>query len=108
MNNISVIYNLDQNKNFSYQEALDLIPLFTNISRKTKIELNLYNSQLSFHKENSARFLEIQEKVNNVLKNWSEKIKRLGGIPVSINKVKIPSAQGFYYWEYPQKDLILS
>lgn len=96
------IYPLNYSKTFSHEETLDLIPILQRISAKTKKELNLLNSQLSFIENNSPKTIELQEQINNSLQIWSEKVKRLGVVPIALYKVRIPSEEGQYVWEYPQ------
>ncbi len=105
--NVRNIYPLNQSKTFSHEEALDLVPLLMHISSKTKRELNVLNSQLSFFKSNSDKAQNIQEKINNSLQSWSDKVRRLGAIPVSLCKVRIPGEDGHYLWEYPEKRLFM-
>ena len=105
--NVRSIYPLNQTKNFTHEEALELVPLLQHISSKTKRELNVLNSQLSFFKTNSDKAQSIQEKINNSLQAWSDKIRRLGAIPVSLCKVRIPGEEGHYLWEYPENRLFM-
>ncbi len=98
LDNVRNIYPLNQTKTFSHEEALELVPLLQLISSKTKRELNVLNSQLSFFKTNSDKAEAIQEKINTVLQSWSDKVRRLGAIPVSLCKVRIPGEEGTYLW----------
>ncbi len=107
LDNVHHIYPLNQSRTFSHEEALELIPLLQHISSKTKRELNVLNSQLSFFKTNSDKAQAIQEKINNALQAWSDKIRRLGAIPVSLCKVRIPGEDGHYLWEYPENRLFM-
>lgn len=107
LDNIRTIYPLNQRKTFSHEEALELVPLLMHISAKTKRELNLLNSQLSFFKSNTDKAQAIQEKINIVLQSWSDKVRRLGAIPVSLCKVRIPGEEGHYLWEYPENRLFM-
>ena len=105
--NVRNIYPLNQTKHFSHEEALELVPLLMHISSKTKRELNVLNSQLSFFKSNSDKAQTIQEKINTTLQSWSDKVRRLGAIPVSLCKVRIPGDEGHYLWEYPENRLFM-
>ncbi len=105
--NIRNIYPLNQTKTFSHDEALELVPLLMHISSKTKRDLNLLNSQLSFFKTNSEKAQVIQEKINLSLQAWSDKVRRLGAIPVSLCKVRIPGDAGHFLWEYPENRLFM-
>jgi hypothetical protein len=101
------IYPLNQTKTFLHEEALELVPLLMHISSKTKRDLNVLNSQLSFFKTNSDKAQAIQEKINSSLQTWSDKVRRLGAIPVSLCKVRIPGEEGHYLWEYPETRLFM-
>ena len=105
--NVRNIYPLNQTKTFTHEEALELVPLLMHISSKTKRELNVLNSQLSFLKTQSEKAQIIQEKLNHELQSWSEKVRRLGAIPVSLCKVRIPGEEGQYLWEYPESRLFM-
>lgn len=107
IDNVRTIYPLNQTKTFSHEEALELIPLLMHISAKTKRDLNVLNSQLSFFKSNSEKAQVIQEKINTSLQSWSDKVRRLGAIPVSLCKVRIPGEEGHYLWEYPENRLFM-
>lgn len=108
LDNVRNIYPLNQTKTFSHEEALELVPLLMHISAKTKRELNILNSQLSFFKANTDKAQDIQEKINYSLQAWSDKIRRLGAIPVSLCKVRIPSEEGQHFlWEYPENKLFM-
>jgi hypothetical protein len=105
LDNVRTIYPLNKSKVFSHEEALELVPLLMHISAKTKRELNVLNSQLGFFKTNSEKGLEIQEKINLSLQAWSDKIRRLGAVPVSLCKVRIPGEDNQFLWEYPENRL---
>jgi hypothetical protein len=107
LDNVRQIYPLNQSKTFSHEEALELIPLLQHISAKTKRDLNVLNSQLSFFKTNSDKAQGIQEKINHSLQSWSDKVRRLGAIPVSLCKVRIPGEESHYLWEYPENRLFM-
>jgi hypothetical protein len=105
--NVRAIYPLNKTKTFTHEEALELVPLLMHISAKTKRELNVLNSQLAFFKTNSDKAQGIQEKINVSLQAWSDKIRRLGAIPISLCKVRIPGEEGHYLWEYPENRLFM-
>jgi hypothetical protein len=106
--NVRSIIPFNQSKFFSHQEALELIPLLLRISAKTKRDLNLLNSQLAFVKANTEKAHVIQGQINDCLQNWSEKVRRLGLVPVNMCKVRIPGeGTSQYMWEYPDTRLYM-
>lgn len=99
---------LNESRVFTNEEALELVPLLMIISTKTKKELNGLNAQIAYFKNRSDKANELQNKINLCMQTWSEKIRRLGAIPVSLCKVKIPGESGqHYWWEYPEPKLFL-
>lgn len=103
--NVYSIYPLDQEKIFSEQEATDLVDLFNSITSKSKKEINALSSQLEYHKGMPHQADAIQFRLNQSIQKWSEKIRRLGGIPLALYKVKIPSYKGHFTWEFPNSNL---
>jgi len=103
--NLVQIYPLDERKNFSNTEAEDLIPLLTFICSKTQKQLGQLDARMSYFRGRIDKCQEIQNEMNDVLQLWSEKVRRLGLIPISLNKVRIPSEEGNFVWEYPSKVL---
>jgi hypothetical protein len=93
------IYPLNHNKIFTIEEAQELAPLLNIITVDTRINLEKLNSQLLFFKKNNRKTVEIQEQINSVLENWSNKIRRLGARPVSLGKVRIQGERKIYLWE---------
>lgn len=102
------IHNLTENKTFSLKEAEEIISILNLISSKTKRELNLLNSQLQFIKKDSEKAQAIQSKINLQLQSWSDKVRRLGAIPISLCKVQILGDKEKYFWEYPEKKLFIN
>ena len=104
--NIYTIYPLHQEKFFSEDEALDLVNIFLAITSKAKNQINSLNSQLELHKMTPSQSDGIQFRLNESIQKWSEKIRRLGGIPLALYKVKIPINDDSYYtWEFPNASL---
>jgi hypothetical protein len=107
MDNVTTIYPFSENqKLFSEDEAYELVSLFIAITSKTKNEVNALNSQLDFFKGQPSKADDIQFKINMAMQKWSEKVRRLGGIPIAVYKVKVPASGGrFFIWEFPKSTL---
>ena len=100
------IHNLRENCTFSADEALNLITILNTITSKTKKELSVLNSQMQFLKRDSEKAELIQIKINKEIQSWSDKMRRLGVIPVSLSKVRIISNDGDFMWEFPDNKLM--
>lgn len=108
MNNETVnIFHIDKNRQFSEEEAYDLLNLLIIITQKAKNKINALSGQVEYHKRNPHEAEMYQAKLNEEIQKWSEKVRRLGGIPLSLYKVKIQATEGgFFTWEFPSSELI--
>jgi hypothetical protein len=104
---LRTLTRLSEPRVFTHEEALELMPLLMVITARTKKEINNLNAQLAYFKNRQDKTTELQDRINASMQTWSEKIRRLGAIPVSLCKVKIPGENGQYYWEYPEAKLYL-
>ncbi|MCT4641466.1 MAG: hypothetical protein N4A33_04155 [Bacteriovoracaceae bacterium] len=95
------IFNLQDSKIFSEDEAYELVNLFLAVTSKAKNKISSYSSQMEYHKNIPDQAAGFEKRLNLELHKWSEKIKRLGGIPLSLYKVKIPANEGFFLWQFP-------
>jgi hypothetical protein len=107
-NSLQQIHFLNQSKIFTHEEALNLVPLLSTITLKTKKELNNLNGQLAYFNNRQDKTNEIQNRINLSIQVWTEKMRRLGVIPINLGKVKIPAEIGQYFWEYPENKLYLN
>lgn len=105
MAQVHTIYPLHETKTFSEDEAYELVNLFLAITQKAKNTIHGLNSQLEYHKAMPQQADSIQRRLNHEIAKWSDKIKRLGGVPLALFKVKIPATEGYYLWEFPSAEL---
>jgi len=107
MNNVvHHIFKLNEDKSFSEDQAYNLVNLFLPVTSKAKNKINGLNSRLEIFRSQVEMSDEIQYELNLEISKWSEKIRRLGGIPLSLYKVKIPSENGYFVWEFPSVELV--
>lgn len=99
------IFNLNDHKIFSEDDAYNQVNLFMAITQKSKNTIQGLNSQLEYHKAQPDEARAIEQRLNTEVHKWSEKVKRLGGTPLALYKVKIPAERGFYVWEFPSAEL---
>jgi len=104
-NNVHRIFPLNDVKAFTEDEAYDLVNLFYSVTSKAKKTINALNSQIEYHKAMPAQLQSIQSTLNTEIQKWSEKTRRLGGVPLSLFKVKIPAVEGYYIWEFPSSEI---
>ena len=99
---------LSETRVFTHEEALELVSLLMVITTRTKKEINNLSAQLAYFKNRQEKANLMQERINQSMQTWSEKIRRLGAVPLSLGKVKIPGEETHYHWEYPEPKLYLS
>ena len=106
--NVYQIFHLDDDKLFTEAEAHQLLDVFLPITRKTQNEINALNSLLETYKHQAERADNIQFQINIQIQKWSEKIRRLGGTPISLYQVKIPTfGTRYFFWEFPKSSVKL-
>lgn len=95
---ILTIHNLNHAGRFDEKTIADLVPVLVKITNKTKKNLSRLNQILS---NAPSKSLAAQEEINQTLQSWSDKMRRLGGIPVSLGKVRfIDNEGGWFIWEH--------
>ena len=101
MDNVHSIYHLNNEKKFTEDEAYDLLNLLMAVTSKSKNKINELNSRLEYHKSRPSVADELQSQLNTEIQKWSDKVRRLGGFPLSLYKVNIPAEAGYFSWEFP-------
>lgn len=100
------IFHIDQNKDFNETEAYQLVNMLHIVTQKAKNKINSYSGQVEYNKRQPKEAEFYQRKLNEEIQKWSEKVRRLGGVPLSLYKVKISAREGgFYTWEFPSSEL---
>ncbi len=99
MNNLIEIVPFSKTNIFSLEQATQMKDLLDRITSHSKKELTVLNSKLEFQKNNSEKTNMIQESINHELQSWSDKVRRLGCIPVTFGKVRMKSEEKDYFWE---------
>jgi hypothetical protein len=101
------IFHLNTQKAFSENEAYDLVNLLLAVTAKAKNKINGLNSRLEYYKALPEQADQIQLELNEEIQKWSEKVRRLGGIPLALFKVKIPGDADDFTWEFPSADITI-
>lgn len=106
--NVHNIYHFNAQKLFSEKEAYELVNLLLAVTAKAKNKINGLNSRLEYFKATPDKADAIQQDLNTEIQKWSDKSRRLGGIPIALYKVKIPTQGGFFNWEFPSAEIEFS
>lgn len=108
-NNLVKLQHLAQGpKLFTHEEATLLVDILLAVSKKALQKIEVLNTQLSYYSQLSDKKVQTQNRINQEVQSWSDKIRRLGAEPIGVGQVKIISTQkGHYYWEYPNTHIFL-
>ena len=80
-----------------------IIPLLNKITQKTQKTMNNIEQQLKFAGQSSKNLHRLRQKFDSEIISWTNKVKRLGGIPVTIGQVKFLCEDGIYYWQFGEE-----
>ncbi len=108
MEHIYQINPLNTQKEFTEEEAYRLVEILVPITSKAKNSINALQSKMEVFQYQPELTNKIQEDINTLIHKWSEKVKRLGGSPLALYRVRIPSENNSYFvWEHPSIELEL-
>lgn len=103
---LASIFPLNQSSSFSQRQAFELIDSLYVVTAKAKNKISALSGHVEYNKRIPAQAETFQNMLNEEIQKWSEKVRRLGGIPLGLYKVKIVAEEGGYYtWEFPSADL---
>jgi hypothetical protein len=104
-NVVQLFPNQQSDEKMTHMEAMNLLNLITTISRKTKQEINVLNSQAGYFKGQAIKTAELQNKINSLIQKWSDKMQKLGVAPLSMFKIRFDLKEGIFFWEFPEMKL---
>lgn len=97
----AVIHPLNEESILDLNDVNHLvIPLLNKITLKTQKKMNDIETQLKFSGQSSKNLHRLRQMFNEEILSWTSKVKRLGGIPVTIGQVKFLCNDRIYYWQY--------
>jgi hypothetical protein len=99
------IFHFDAVKSFTEDEAYELLNLLYAITTKAKNKIQGLTSQLESNKSIPGHAEDFEKMINTEIQKWSDKVRRLGGTPMALYQVKIPSNKGAFFWDFPKVEL---
>ena len=99
---ITKIYRPQDDIRFTKEEANQMTGLLFCITKKTKNDVTSIKAKLQAQYHNKLKVQQYQEEIYCKVSQWGEKVSRLGGTPMGVWKVLIPSSEERpYEWEFP-------
>jgi hypothetical protein len=103
--NVTQLFSLHEKSILKIDAIYQMIPLFLNITNKTIQDINVLNSRVQHYKGKPIQTNELQNKMNQSLQKWCDKIRKLGGYPINAYKIKFITDEGTRFWIYPEAKL---
>lgn len=99
------IHSVNLESQFTEDEAFALVDLLLIVTAKAKNKINSLNTKIEVFENYPEKAEQANMDLNAEIQKWSDKVRRIGGTPLALYKVKINGEKGFYTWEYPSADL---
>ena len=88
---------------FSKEQADGLISTIYKITCKYHFEVEQIIAKIDRMISDDPVLVELEEKMNSLIKEWHFKVKKLGGIPKGLWLVDFDNGKGYFCWKYPEK-----
>lgn len=101
------IMGLQDKRIFTLASAQDLLQrLIYRLTEESSREVKYWVSCLdALPDKKSARSLEIQTSINDIIGRWQNKIERLGARPKGLWLVDFDKGDGYYCWKFPETEI---
>jgi len=100
------VVNIQRQGTFTFEEACQVTSIILRITHYYSDQVESMISRIESLDQNQTDLIEyIEGEINNMIKTWNQKIKKLGGEPKGLWKVSFDSGDGFYSWKYPENEL---
>ena len=92
---------------FSHAQAQRILPVVRRITQDYSQKVELLMAKLeSVPTQSTDHILDLETTINELIKTWHEKIRKLGGVPKGLWLVDFDNGQGYYCWKYPEPELL--
>ncbi len=97
------LFTINQHRTFSVEEANALLPLIRKITQDWSQKVDALMARLEVIPTEQLELIQkIENEINDGIKSWHEKIRKLGVHPKGLWLVDFDSGDGFYCWKYPE------
>lgn len=91
---------------FKLEEAQAILPVVRRITQDFSQKTELLISRLeSISPSQTETINELEAQVNELIKAWHEKIKKLGAVPKGLWLVDFDAGDGYFCWKYPEPQI---
>ena len=97
------VIRLDPADSFRLEEARAVVEILRRVTGEAVKEFERLRAQHDGLDPESAPARRLRERMDETVREWSEKVERLGGLPKGLWLVDFDSGRGFYWcWRYPE------
>jgi hypothetical protein len=97
------IFNVQKNRQFTYAEAEEILPLVYRItddsSKEVKYLMGCVEALQDKHADSSR---ELQTRINQIIEKWQNKLERLGLRPKGLWLADFDNGSGYFCWKFPE------
>jgi hypothetical protein len=99
------VIEIHRKRTFTLDEARALLPVVRRVTTSAFEEVKTLGTQLSYLNGREKK-TEVEEKVRTVIREWYEKVRRLGCESKGMWLVDFDSGDGYYCWHFPEEDIL--
>lgn len=91
---------------FSLEQARSVLPVIRRITQEFSVKVEALMARLeSVSLTQTETITKLESEVNDLIKAWHEKIKKLGAKPKGLWLVDFDAGDGYFCWKHPETDL---
>lgn len=89
---------------FTLEQAAQILPVILKITRRAQREVQDLSNRIPAHKPSAASEV-IQARIETLLGEWQDHIRRLGAEPKGFWNVDFDNGSGYFCWKFPEADI---
>lgn len=100
------IFTISRDGVFTLEQARAVLPVIRRITADYSVKVEALMARLeSVNLTQTETINRLETEVNELIKAWHEKIKKLGAKPKGLWLIDFDSGDGYFCWKYPESDL---
>ena len=97
------IVNHQSHRYFTLEKAQEMLPLVYRLTEDAAKQTKYLMSCIdALQDKKSARTLELQEQINEIIHKWQNKLERLGVKPKGLWLADFDNGDGYFCWKFPE------
>ncbi|MFN3453991.1 MAG: DUF2203 family protein [Pseudobdellovibrio sp.] len=101
------IFNIQKPRVFTYSDAKNILPLIYRITEESSKQVKYFMGCLeALPDKESATSLDLQNRINEHIERWQNKLERLGVKPKGLWLADFDNGEGYYCWKYPETQIM--